>query len=101
MPDHLNLPTTVNEFIRFLNGASVEPYGNKSTFVLGALQSSIQQALVDGLESTLRQGRPGSAFHLLLIFRLNVTRILHDRLGPNDANVYVITDTCFRWVESF
>jgi hypothetical protein len=109
MPDQLNLPTTLDEFIDFLNGDPVDPYGNMGTIVLDALQDAIQRALYDGLKSALLQKEPGCPIDIFSFMRVKVffmlanplESILRDRLDVNRANVGIIIDACFSLVSSF
>lgn len=45
MANHLTLPTTVEEFILFLEGASISPYCKKGNAIIDALQSVIQDTV--------------------------------------------------------
>ena len=103
----LNLPTTIAEFIRFLEGDSVEPYGDKGTAVIDALRSVVQVAIYEGLENARRHGTRIDQFQFLrqTVFNILVRRLpsaLDSHLSSVDANVLdVIMYGCITWVSNF
>jgi hypothetical protein len=105
----MDLPTTVEGFICFLDGASVEPYGNKGPTFIGNLKSTIQIALFEALNNAPRGEElkiPINIFRFLRhdVFRklqIPLQRTLASELDLLSANIGVIQAVCGEWVHGF
>ena len=110
MANRWNLPTTVAAFIRFLEGDSVEPYGDNGTAVIDALRSAVQAAIYEGLGNAVRQRRAGTRIDEVQFLRRHVFHTLQtpfvsaltSHLSSIDDNVFdVIVDCCLFTCSSF
>lgn len=109
LPGQMDLPTTVEEFICFLDGASVEPYGNQGPTFIGNLKSTIEIALFEALNDAPRGEELKIPIKIFRFLRQQVFRKLqipHQRTLASEldllsANIRVIQAACGEWVHGF
>src|SRR5271163_2104958 len=100
----LKLPTSVRDFIAFLDGDSVEPYGDQGIDVIDILRSTLQTATYGLLDEARICGRPiNDLFTSTVLHRINAMlySALISQLSSVDPNTLrVIFNSCLSWVES-
>ena len=108
MADNLHLHTTVHTFCEFLDGKSVEWYGDTGTTVVDALQRAIQHALHNGIEDALQERTAGVSIDEFQFLQRNFfwtleTASIPEQIGSMiDTHVYrAIHYACVSWAQSF
>ena len=108
MANHLNLPTSVEEFVQFLEGTSVFPYGDNGVAVIDVLRKRIQVEFYNAFCDTLGQRKPGIRMDIFRFLRTKVFRYVMaslpsartSELGHLDGEDEIWT-ACYDWVVSF
>jgi len=96
MDSSLKLPTTIADFISFLEGGSVDPYGDQGIRVIDTLRTTLQSAIFKELDNNAED------FPLLVLNRnsLMVRSGLPSQLSSVDQQG-VISTSCCSWAAAF
>jgi len=100
---HLDIPTTIADFISFLEGDAVEPYGDQGTTVLDTLRTTLQTAIYKELGNPIIEGTPIDDFQSHVLTN-HFARLFRPALRVQFPSVDLqkeIFDSCYSWVQHF
>src|SRR5947199_2410612 len=91
----LKLPTTITDFISFLDGESVEPYGDQGTTLIDTLRTTFQAAIYEVLNNYQKV----SIDNFQYVVQANFFGRLQP--APFSRSSSVIFSSCYSWVINF